>query len=273
MRLLRYLIGSTPAFLAFILAPYFFLLGATYDDERLKLLNLSDAGMSPSGANAIYRGFNIWANTSLPSLVTRLLLFSLISSLLLGFLWWLSWSKWKQAKRLRARGTLARRKARAAFRWAMFDTGLIIAPALGVVVWVILTSLFIWLLGNMDDGVKAARNDIKILRKAVPTCNQKGVVPSGDCSTVLFANKECITGVVAASNADRLAIIDETGSSILRDNKSVVRFIKPSTSAAAFKDQCIKEKTETLTAIRTPVRKPFPKRRRRTRSQRACGAS
>lgn len=71
MRLVKYLVQSMPAFLAFIIAPYFFLLGAAYDDERLRLLGLDDAGLSASGSNAIYRGFNIWANTSLVSLIER----------------------------------------------------------------------------------------------------------------------------------------------------------------------------------------------------------
>lgn len=271
MKLLRYLIGSTPAFLAFVLAPYFFLLGATYDDERLKLLKLSDAGMSPSGANAIYRGFNIWANTSLTILVERLMLLGLGACLLFGFLWFLHTSKWKPAKRLRARSILARRKAKAKFRWLMFDTGLIIAPALGAVVWAVFAGLLLWLLGNMSTGLDAARVDVTDLKKALPSCYRQGSVPSMHCSTVVFPNKECVTGVVVASNPDRLAILDQTGHPILKDNKSVVRFIKPRIAPAAYKEQCVKVGAVAPSLIRSPVDTPVPRKRRRTLSKCACG--
>ena len=270
MKLLRYLISSTPAFLAFVLAPYFFLLGATYDDERLKLLGLSDAGMSPSGANAIYRGFNIWGNTSLAVLIGRLMLLSLGIFIIFGLLWFLFKSKWKHAKRLRARYILARRKGKAKIRWLMFDTGLIIAPALGAVVWAVFASVLVWLLGNMNTGVDAARVDVANLKKALPSCYQQAAAPSMYCSTVVFSQKECVTGVVVASNPDRLAILDQTGRPILKDNKSVVRFIKPRISPAAYKEQCVKEGAMAPPAIRSAVDTPVPRKRRRTLSKCAC---
>jgi hypothetical protein len=270
MKLLRYLIASTPAFLAFVLAPYFFLLGATYDDERLKLLSLSDAGMSPPGANAIYRGFNIWANTSLTVLIVRLMLPGLGAFILFGLLWFLSASKWKPARGLRARSILARRKGKAKLRWLMFDTGLIIAPALGAVAWAVLASLLVWLLGQMNTGVDTARIDVANLKKALPSCYRQGAVPSMYCSTVVFSNKECVTGVVVASNPDRLAILDQTGHPILKDNKSVLRFIKPRISPAAYKEQCVKEGAVAPPLIRRPVDSPTPRKRKRTLSKCSC---
>ena len=238
MRLVKYLVQSMPAFLAFIIAPYFFLLGAAYDDERLRLLGLDDAGLSASGSNAIYRGFNIWANTSLVSLIERFLPLSGVALVGYALLRWLLWSKWDAAKRFKAHARLYRRKAKHSFRWLIIDTGLILAPALGVIVWVILTSSLLWGFRNMELGTSAAKADIKKLRTAVSTCTKPYGARSGLCSTVVFPNRDCVTGVIVASTPDRLAVLESSGPPTIRDNKSALRFIKLSTDNNSYAAYC-----------------------------------
>jgi len=237
MRLVKYLVQSTPAFLAFIIAPYFFLLGAAYDDERLRLLGLEDAGLSPSGSNAIYRGFNIWANTSLVSVIKGFLPFSFLLLISYCLLRWLFWSKWDAAKRFKARARLYRRKAKRGLRWLIVDTGLILAPALGAIVWFLLVTTLLWGFRNMELGTKKAKADVKSLRAATSTCTKPYGSRSEFCSVVVFPNRECVTGVVVASTPDRVAVLENSGPPTIRDNKTALRFIKLSsdnTSQAAF---------------------------------------
>ena len=256
MRLLRYLVQSTPALLAFVIAPYFFLLGATYDDQRLRLLGLANAGLSPSGANAVYRGFNIWANTSLVTLVERFLPLSCIAIAGYCLIRWLSWSKWDRAKRFKAHARLYRRKAKLSLKWLVVDTGLFLAPALGVIIWVLLTSSLLWGFRNMEMGTNAAASEVKKLRDALPSCTRPLGARSDLCSIVVFPNRECVSGVIVASTPDRIAILERSGPPTIRDNKTVLRFINASTDSLSWSAYCApltKNKNETK-----PVSLPHP---------------
>lgn len=267
MRLVKYLVQSMPAFLAFVIAPYFFLLGAAYDDERLRLLGLDDAGLSASGSNAVYRGFNIWANTSLVSLIERFLPLSAVALAGYALLRWLSWSKWDSARRFKARARLYRRKAKHSFRWLVIDTGLILAPALGVIVWVLLTSSLLWGFRNMELGTSAAKGNVEKLRKAASTCSKPYGLKSELCSTVVFPNRECVTGVVVASTPDRVAILEGAEPPTIRDNKSVLRFIKLSTDKNSYAAYCTPSPTPPM--ISGPKDQP-KRKRRRSQSRSKC---
>lgn len=229
MGIVRYLIKSTPAFLAFIIAPYLFFLGSSYDEEKLRAFNLDGAGLSSLGANSILSGFHVWANTTAQVVVLTIVLLLLVLIPALCFTLWFRWTSWKGVRKLRVKIRFVRRKLRRAWIWAMVDTGAIIAPAIGAVVWVILTSVLMQGLGALDLGGATARRDIKTIKEALPTCFESGAKPSNLCVTIVFPN-ETLRGIVLTTTADRIAVLDKSGQPILRDVKSATRFLKPASN-------------------------------------------
>lgn len=151
---------------------------------------------------------------------------------------WLLWSKWDAAKRFKAHARLYHRKAKLSLRWLIVDTGLILAPALGAIVWVLLTSSILWGFRNMELGTSTAKDDVAKLRAAVLTCTKPYGSRSDFCSIVAFPNRECVTGVVVASTPDRVAVLESSGPPTIRDNKSVLRFIKLSTDNTSYAVYC-----------------------------------
>lgn len=73
-----------PTFLAFVLAPYFYFVGASAQTARFEVLGISGVGFSSSAGEYIYDGFNIFLENTLPWIAWKLPYVSIA----VGFLLW-----------------------------------------------------------------------------------------------------------------------------------------------------------------------------------------
>lgn len=196
-----------PTFLAFVLAPYFYFVGASAQSARFEVLGISGVGFSSSAGEYIYDGFNIFLENTLPWIAWKL---PYISIAVGGLLWGsLAVAKSAEPWAVNARAKLI--DWRTWWRLQFDDVGIVYAPLVAILFGLASVSIFLGWIGVMSigqsSGRESANKHLANIRKCV---SARGQLP--DCTTITVINSSNVKERIAASivfmDKDRAAILD-----------------------------------------------------------------
>lgn len=230
--------AKIPAFLGFILAPYFYFTGASYENAKLDEYGLADAGFSSSATDKIFSGFNVFLNVILPDFASYL--GYTVTVTIFGGILWLAVSKSPSIRVIRFRSKL--NTARAAVSDYLAEVGIVLAPLGAVIATMLFLSFFLGWISLMDlgrkSGISDARQHINNIRSCVKA--QSRIV---GCTRLLVRfndnHYDQIVSAVVMADGSRAAI----------SNGRYIRFIETK--------QLIAIQVNKLPIVRKPNDKPL----------------
>ena len=196
-----------PTFLAFVLAPYFYFVGASAQSARFDVLGISGIGFSSSTGEYIYDGFNIFLGSTLPWIAWSVPLISIV----VGGLLWGSLAIAKSAESWAVNTRTKLTDWRTWWRLQFDDVGIVYAPFIAIMSGLATVSIFLAWIGIMSigqsTGKESANRHLSDIRKCVKA---RGELP--DCTTITIVNspnvKESIVASIVFMDKDRAAISD-----------------------------------------------------------------
>ncbi|MBB3349935.1 hypothetical protein FHY02_004426 [Sphingomonas sp. BK069] len=218
-------ITRLPAFLGFILAPYLYFTGASYESARLDEYGLTNAGFASSTSDRIFSGFNLLLANVLPRLV-EILAYSVGATVIAGACSWsLLTSKNTKIVRLRSRLT----RARSAMFDHVSDLGIVFSPFAAIIAMMLFLTLLLGWLKLMDLGRRSGISDAQHHLRRIQECVRSAGKVAG-CTRLLvrFDGKrsEQIVAAVVAADSSHIAISNGRYVRLIETNQLIAMQIR-----------------------------------------------
>lgn len=196
-----------PTFLAFVLAPYFYFIGASAQSAKFDVLGIKDIGFSSSAGELIYDGFNIFIES-------KLWAFVYIPAIAAGLFALIGWAALAIIKSAESWADETRKKLTDAKTWLRLqfdDVGIVYSPIVAVVFGYLTLSVMLGWVGLMSIGQATGQRNANARLAEIKQCvAKKGYAPGCTIITLVGSTGQMtrFPASIVFMDKDRAALSD-----------------------------------------------------------------